>query len=365
VGSAKTYIQSEVTRVRCEQHGVVTAAVPWARHKSRFCKTFEDTIAWLTVHTSKSAVSEYMRVKWHTIGPICERVYEELAVQQPSRFDELIRIGIDETSYKKCHKYMTVVTNHDTGKVVWCDIGYGKETLSKFFEILTPEQRASIQCVSADGAGWIADCVKKYCPKAERCIDPFHVVSWATKSLAGERRNACSEAQKAAAEVAKKKDPSQMESKLTASKKERAKTIKNTKYTLLKDPDNLSEKQQEQISFLAKTFPVLHRAYLLKENLRLVLKSDPDEIEPLLDKWMSWAQRCRIPSFRELRKKIKRHREAIIAAAKHHLSNARSEGINNKIKHVQHKAYGFRNTNNLLAMVMLSCSDIAPILPGR
>ena len=219
MGSTKTFIRAEAPRVKCEKHGVVTAAVPWARHKSRFCKTFEDTIAWLAVHTSKNAISEYMRVKWHTIGPICDRVYKELEAQAPSRFEGLIRISIDETSYKKGHKYMTVVTNHDTGKVVWCDIGFGKETLSKFFELLTPEQRASIQCVSADGARWIADCVKKYCPNAERCIDPFHVVSWATEALDGERRKAYSEAQKAAREGSKKKESSERESKILETKK--------------------------------------------------------------------------------------------------------------------------------------------------
>ena len=133
----------------------------------------------------------------------------------------------------------------------------------------------------------------------------------------------------------------------------------------MKNPDNLSEKQQEQISFLRKTAPVLYRAYLLKENLRLLLKAGPDEIEPLLDKWMAWAQRCRIPSFRELRKKIKRHRDAIIASANYQLSDARSEGINHKIKHVQHKAYGFRNTDNLISMIMLTCSNVSPALPER
>lgn len=226
VGSTKTYIQAESTRVKCEEHGIVTAAVPWARHKARYCRTFEDTIAWLTVHTSKTAVSEYMRVKWHSIGRICDRVYKELEPQNASRFDGLVRIGIDETSYKKGHKYMTVVTNHDTGKVVWCDIGYGKETLSKFFELLTPEQRASIQCVSADGARWIADCVREYCPKAERCIDPFHVVSWATEALDGERRKAYSEAEKSVNEAAKKKSLSEAESKLLESKKSEQKLLK-------------------------------------------------------------------------------------------------------------------------------------------
>lgn len=219
VGTTKTYIQAESPRVKCEEHGVVTAAVPWARHKSRFCKTFEDTTAWLTVHASKNAVSEYMRVKWHSIGAICDRVYRELEAQQPCRFDGLIRIGIDETSYKKGHKYMTIVTNHDTGKVIWCSIGYGKETLSGFFKLLTESQRASIQCVSADGARWIADCVKEYCPNAERCIDPFHVVSWATEVLDGERRKVCSELQESASKAAKQKQLSEKDARVSEAKK--------------------------------------------------------------------------------------------------------------------------------------------------
>ena len=75
---------------------------------------------------------------------------------------------------------MTVVVNHDTNSVIWCSIGHKKEDLQKFFDGLTPEQRESIRCVSANGARWIADCVKEYCPNAALCIDPFHVVSWAT-----------------------------------------------------------------------------------------------------------------------------------------------------------------------------------------
>lgn len=74
----------------------------------------------------KKAVSELMRIEWHTVGKLCERVYKGLEKVVPSRFDGLVNIGIDETSYKKGHKYMTVVINHDTAAVVWCGIGYGK-----------------------------------------------------------------------------------------------------------------------------------------------------------------------------------------------------------------------------------------------
>ena len=78
VGAGMTYIESSLPRVRCKEHGVVSAAVPWARHKSRFCKNFEETVTWLSTHASKKAVSELLRIEWHTVGNICKRVYKEL-----------------------------------------------------------------------------------------------------------------------------------------------------------------------------------------------------------------------------------------------------------------------------------------------
>ena len=364
LGSTKAYVRAEAPRVNCKRHGVVTAAVPWARHGSRFCRPFEETVAWLCVHTSKSVVAELMRVEWHTVGGICKRVYDELEACSTNRFDGLVKLGIDETSYKKGHKYMTVVVNHDTHSVIWCHKGFGKEVLSEFFRLLTPEQCASIRCVSADGARWIADCVEEYCPNAERCVDPFHVVSWATDALDAVRREAWAEANRAA-KAAPKHGKGRPKKGETNSEKEKAKGIKNTRYALLKNPENLTENQKSQLDFLTKANPKLYRAYLLKENLRLALKAGPDEIVGLLMKWMAWAQRCRIPVFRELRKKIKRNFTAIVASAKHHLSNARSEATNNKIKLIIRTAYGFRNIDNLIAMVMLSCSELKPSLPGR
>ena len=127
----------------------------------------------------------------------------------------------------------------------------------------------------------------------------------------------------------------------------------------------MSENQQAQLQFLTKANPTLYRAYLLKENLRLALKAGPDEIAGALTKWLAWAQRCRIPTFRELRRKIKRHFSAIVAAARFKLSNARSEATNNKIKLIIRTAFGFRNVDNMVAMVMLSCSELHPALPGR
>lgn len=364
MGAEKMYVEAESPRVCCPKHRVVTAAVPWARHGSRFTKSFEETAAWLSVHASRSAVSEFMRVEWHTVGGICKRVYQEMEESRSSRFNGLVNIGIDETSYKKGHKYMTVVINHDKSSVIWCTPGYGKDVLSQFFELLSEEQRASIRCVSADGARWIASCVEEYCPNAQRCIDPFHVVSWATDALDQVRREAWAEAHQQAKNQPKRK-PGRPAKGETAPEKKQAKSVKNLRYALLKNPERLSENQQAQLQFLTKANPTLYRAYLLKENLRLALKAGPDEIAGALTKWLAWAQRCRIPTFRELRRKIKRHFSAIVAAARFKLSNARSEATNNKIKLIIRTAFGFRNVDNMVAMGMLSCSELHPTLPGR
>jgi transposase len=199
-GSLRVYISAAATRIRCPEHGVLVVKAPWARHDSDYTYDFETAVTWLTLHATTQDVAEYFRIGWHTVGSIAQRVQESLEEEQPSRFDNLEEIGIDETSYKKGHKYMTVVVNHKTGHLIWAKKGYGKVVLSEFFEGLTEEQRAKIKYVTADGAGWIADCIKDYCPNAERCIDPFHVVSWANDCLDEVRKATVRKAKKDAVE---------------------------------------------------------------------------------------------------------------------------------------------------------------------
>jgi len=182
-GSQRVYIEAFAPRVKCPEHGVLVAKVPWSRHDSGYTYDFETAVTWFALHATTKDVAEYFRIDWHTVGSITRRVQESLEKGQGSRFDNLEEIGIDETSYKKGRKYMTVVVNHKTGHLIWAKKGHGKEVLTEFFKGLTDEQRAKIKYVTADGAGWIADCVRDYCPNAERCIDPFHVIMWATETL--------------------------------------------------------------------------------------------------------------------------------------------------------------------------------------
>ena len=196
LGTHKVYIEAYNPRVNCPEHGVKASRVPWARHDTDYTYDFETAVAWLTLHATMQDVAEYFRIKWDTVGSIARRVQKSLEESKPSRFDNLVKIGIDETSYKKGHKYMTVVVDHATGHLIWAKKGHGKEVLSEFFEGLSEEQRTKIKYVTADGARWIADCITKYCTNAKRCIDPFHVVAWANDCLDEVRKATVRQAKK-------------------------------------------------------------------------------------------------------------------------------------------------------------------------
>jgi len=132
-GGMKVFLKSNLSRVRCTKCGIVTQIVPWARKKSGFTYEFEQEITWLALHMSKSALSQYMGIAWKTVGEITGRVYQDIKKTRDSLFSNLKKIGIDETSYRKGHKYITVVVNHETGNLIWAHEGHSKETLSKFW----------------------------------------------------------------------------------------------------------------------------------------------------------------------------------------------------------------------------------------
>ena len=363
LGSSRCYVEHAPVRVECPEHGVRSAPVPWARcASSRFTSAFEDEVAWLALHMCRSALSSLMRVDWHTVGGICARVEASLEeADGRGRLDGLRRIGVDETSYKKGHKYMTVVVDHDRGRVVWAAQGHGKRQLNDFLDLLTEGQRAGIEVVTADGAGWIAEVVAERLPGAELAVDPFHAVSWATEALDGLRREAWREARSRPEEGRGPGRPRKGEE----APADPARQVKGLRFPLLKNPEDLTEGQASALEGLRRVGGALWRGYMLKEGLRAVFKAPAAEAAGELDAWLGWACRSRIPQFVELSRKVRRKRESILRSIELGVSNARVEAVNNKIKVAIRQGYGFRNVDNLIALVMLRCSDLKPALPGR
>jgi Transposase and inactivated derivatives len=187
LGTTQVFLQATTRRVSCPTHGVVVAAVPWARAGSRFTTAFEDTTAWLVCHATLSVVAVPLRIAWRSVSAIVIRVVAERA-GAVDRLAGLRRIGIDEISYRKGQRYLLVVTYHDTGRLVWAGKDHTKETLGRFFDDLGPERAAALTHATADGAEFIHAVVAARAPRAVLYLDPFHVVAWATKALDEVRR---------------------------------------------------------------------------------------------------------------------------------------------------------------------------------
>ncbi|MGY2747690.1 transposase [Arthrobacter sp. UYCu723] len=364
-GAVRVELEADAPRVSCRVHGVTVAAVPWARHQAGHTHHFDAQVAWLATQTSKTAITELMRIAWRTVGAIITRVWDDTS-KLHDQFAGLRRIGIDEISYKRGHKYLTVVVDHDSGRLVWAAPGQDKATLGTFFDALGVERCARITHVSADGAAWIAVVVAQRCPNAVRCADPFHVVKWATEALDEVRRAAWNDARKAARTTEAKRGRGRpAKDAPPRPDSARAAGLKNSRYALWKNPENLTEKQQVKLAWIVQTDPTLGRAYYLKEGLRVIFKLPHDEAAEALDKWVAWARRCRIPAFVKLQRSIVNHRAAILAAIEHGLSNGRVESMNTKIRLITRIAFGFKSPEALIALAMLSLGGHKPVLPGR
>jgi transposase len=351
LGGVQAWLEADAPRVDCPEHGPTVVAVPWARHGTGHTYAFDDQVAWLAVRTSRTAVERLMRIAWRTVGAIVARVAAD-ARARVDRWADLCRIGIDEISYKRGHRYLTIVVDHDTGYLVWAAPGRDKPTLRKFFDALGAERCARITHVSADGAEWIADVVAKRCPNAVRGADPFHVVAWATEALDAVRRDAWNAARGGTGGVT-----------------EQSKALKKARWALWRNPADLTEVQQAKLDWIARTHPRVHRAWALKEGLRAVFvlarHGFTQAAKDALHRWVSWARRCRIPAFVDLQRRVVAHRDAIHVSIEHGLSNGLVESVNTKLRLLTRMAFGFRDPHALIGLGLLALGGLCPPLPGR
>jgi transposase len=345
LGSTRVFLQATTCRVSCAEHGVVVAAVPWARPGSRFTTACEDTCAWLVCHAALSVVAVLLRVAWRSVSDIVTRVIAARS-EAGDRLDGLRRIGIDEISYRQGQRYLLVVTDHDTGRLVWAGKDRTGATLRQFVDDLGPDRAAALTHVSAEGAQFIHTVVTERAPHAVLCLDAFHVVAWATKALDALRRGLATELRR-------------------TGRADQATTIKKTRWALLKNPPELTGDQRTTLAAIAQDNGALYRAYLLKEQLRMIFQADLPEAKALLAGWISWASRCRIPAFTRLAKTITRFQDLILNAVAHHLSNARSEATNTHLRLLTRRAYGYHNPDSLIAIADLTRGGLCPPLPGR
>jgi transposase len=344
LGVWKVWVRATLRRLACPDDGVVVEEVPFACHGVRLTRDVNDLIAWLATKTDKTAVCRLLRVNWRTVGKVVQRVVAcEL---DPGRLDDLYRIGVDEVSYRKYHHYLSLVTDHDAGTVVWAAEGTDADTLRGFFDELGADRAAQIEAVSLDMGRAYPVAVAERAPQAEICWDPFRIVAMANKAL-DEVRRAHWNYLRAAVDAAL------------------AKQFKGARWALLEAADRLSDAQTEQLAAIRRSGTAVWRAYCLEEALRAVFAGDrpPEQVAALLESWTGWAQRSRLQPFVKLARTLRAHHDGIIAATARGLSQGRAEGLNNRVRLIARRGFGFHSGRAVAALVLLSCGPITLTLP--
>jgi transposase len=291
VGYATTTLVAVARRVNCPACGLTVAQVHWARHDSAFTWAFEDLVVYDAIASSKQRAAARRGVSWRAVNHACIRVTTE-ALGRVDLLAGLSAIAIDEVKCKQGQRYLTVICNHMTGKVVWAAEGRSKETLGKFFEAMGAEHAAHLRFVTADGVGWIHDVVAEKADQAIVCLDTFHVVKWATGAVDVTRRTEWNSLRRAGSANA-------------------AKEVKGLRWLLLRNWESLSRSQRRQLKDLEMANRRIHRAWRLKEELRDVFKEGIIAGRRALDRWLAAASRSKLEAFVKLARTIRAMREKI------------------------------------------------------
>lgn len=343
LGGVRCFVATTLHRVSCPDCGVRVEAVPFARPGARHTRAFDELVACLAKQMAKTPLSALLRVSWETVGRICARVLADRL--DPERFEGLRRIGIDEVSYRRGHRYLTLVVDHDSGRVIWASPGArAKDSLDGFLDALGPERAAAIEAVSLDMAPGYNQAISERLPQAEICIDPFHVVKLTNRALDLVRRAEWN--------------------RQGRSRSRPGRWLMGTRWALLTAPERQSERHRQLLSELEQANSTLYRAYLLKEQLRALYRlPDPKHAAALFDDWLAAAASCGLAPFERLARSLASFRSGILAAIRLGLANGRLEGLNSKVRLISHRAYGFHSAAALIALVYLCCGGIKIELP--
>jgi transposase len=378
LGVWRLEVHCRLRRLRCPEHGVLVEGVPFARDRARFTRDFEDLVAWLATKTDKTATCRLTRIDWATIGRIIERVGEEL--MDGDRLGDLFEISIDEVAWRKGHRYLTLIGDHRRRCIVWGCEGKGQAAADEFFADLDPEPNVTppspqpeptqpvedrdeppdakdpepvigerarqLTAVTMDMGEGYAKSVREHAPQAVICIDNYHVVQLATKALDEVRRDRWNELR-------------------GTGDRDSAKGFKDARWSLLKNPADLTDRQANTLAALHAAGGTVPRAWTMKEMVRAIFAPGltVNDVSVLIDRLLARLSRSRLKPFVRLGRTIRKHRDGILAARRLNLSNARAEAMNNHVKLIVRRAYGFHSANAALALIHLTCGPTTLNLP--
>lgn len=346
LGVNRCVLECELRRLRCPDCGVRYEAVRWARPGSPYTRDFEDVVAFLAQQMAKTPIRRLMRIAWDSVGDIVTRVVADHVSE--ARFYNLVLIGVDEISYRRGQRYLTCVADHERGAIVWAKPGRDAATLQAFFELLG-DRRRTIKAISIDMSAGYENAIRAVAERDERfrpqiVFDPFHVCQLASQAVDEVRRADWREHDK--------------------SKTNAGRWIKHARWSLLKAPERQTPQQLARLAEVAATNKRLYRAFLLKEELRLLYHlPNPSNAAEHLDAWLAWASRSKLKPFIKLARTIRKYKDGILAAVHLGLSNARLEGLNSKVRLISHRSYGFHGPEPLISLIYLCAGGVTIDLP--
>lgn len=316
---AKTFIRYTYRTLRCDRCGLVVEdlglAEPYARVTKRLAQYILDLCHSLTI----KEIAEHLELDWKTIKDIHKSFLKERF--SPPDIGSPKLLAVDEISLKKRHKYLTVVIDWESGRVLWVAQGRGEEALKEFFNQLTPEIKKGIKAMAMDMWDPYIKAVEEHSPDCAIVFDQFHVISSFGRVIDKVRNIELRKANQTGKEV-----------------------IKGSKYLLLKNPENLFKEEKPKLKAILKLNKALSTVYILKDYLkRLWQYRYPKCAQRFLHFWCSLAFQSKIKPVIQFAKTLTRYAYGIINHCKFPLHTSRLEGINNKIKVIKRKAYGFHD----------------------
>ncbi len=332
------HLQYRILRAHCPSCGTVkTERVPWAALGANFTYAFEERAAYLAQQCSRTAVATLLRTAWRTVGSIIRRVVDRSREEGDDGLDGLRLIGVDELSYRRHHEYVTVVVDHERGRVVWASKGKSAATLKRFFEDLGPERCSQLEAVTLDLSQAYIKAVTEATPEAKLIFDRFHIQRLAQEALDETRRD----------EVRK------------AESKEEKAALKGTRWTLQKSAWNLTDADVQTLEELEWTNRPIFRAHMLKESLVSILDGRQINVaRRRLVSWIAEARRSGLHHFKRIAGTIEKYINGILEYIRTRLSNGRTEGLNGKIRTITRRAFGFHSAGALIAMIFLCCGGV-------
>ena len=322
-------------RVECPRCGVRVEDFPWAAPWARVTTALSNAVAMLARELSWQGTARQYGLNWKSVATIVKR-----AVQYGLRHRKrppVHVIGIDEVSRRKGQVYLTVVYDLERRVLLWVGDDRTEEAVKPFFiEEMGRRRCRTLQVVCMDMWAAYAKLVREHAPNAQILFDRFHIVKHLNEAVDSARR--------------------ELWRRLTA--KERT-SFKGTRWLLLKNPWNLKDNQKERLSTLVRWNAPLVRAWYLKEAFQLFWTyKQPWRAEQHLGKWINSAMRSKLEPFKKFAQMLRSHLDGVLPWTKARVSNGAVEGMNNKIKSISHRSFGFRTAENFIAAIYHCCARL-------